>query len=145
MNAHAYMLDTNILSDLIRNPAGNVFHRLEEVLPATACTSIIVAAEIRYGMTRGVSARLQRQANMILDALDILALEPPVDAHYGAIRAVLERAGQTIGANDLLIAAHARCLNLTLVTANVREFSRVPDLRIENWLSADRPAGGKSE
>ena len=135
MTVHGYLLDTNILSDLIRNPTGTVFHRIEAVLPSTVCTSIIVAAEIRYGLAKGASLRLQRQADRILGVLDILPLEPPVDSHYGAIRAALDRAGQPICANDLLIAAHARCLNLILVTANVREFSRVPDLQVENWLT----------
>ena len=130
------MLDTNILSDLIRNPTGRVFRRLDAMLPDTACTSIVVAAEIRYGLTKGVSERLRRQTELILEAMEILPLKPPVDTHYGAIRTALDRAGQPIGANDLFIAAHARCLGLTLVTANVREFSRVPDLRIENWLAA---------
>lgn len=138
MDAHAYLLDTNILSDLIRDPTGRVFHCLQQVLPATACTSIIVAAEIRYGLAKGVSARLRRQAGIILDALDVLPLEPPVDAHYGAIGALLERAGQPIGANDLWIAAQARVLNLTLITANVWEFSRVPGLRVANWLTDDQ-------
>ena len=57
-----------------------------------------------------------------------------MDEYYGKIRALLNKAGQPIGGNDLLIAAHALALNLTLVSANVREFSRVPDLRVENWL-----------
>jgi len=71
---------------------------------------------------------------LVLAALDILPLKPPVDEHYGEIRAYLNRTGQPIGWNDLFIAAHARALELTLVTANVREFSRVPGLHVENWL-----------
>jgi len=138
MVAHDYLLDTNILSDLIRNPTGKICKHLQEVFPETACTSIIVAAEIRYGLAIGASERLRRQAGIILDALDVLPLEPPVDAHYGAIRALLERAGQPIGANNLWIAAQARVLNLTLITANVREFSRVPGLRVANWLADDQ-------
>ena len=74
------------------------------------------------------------QLEAVLDAVDVLALEQPVDAVYGELRARLERAGQSIGGNDLLIAAHALALGHTVVTDNEREFSRVVDLRIENWL-----------
>jgi tRNA(fMet)-specific endonuclease VapC len=136
MDTHRYMLDTNIVSDLIRRPGGAVFQHLERVLPDTACTSIVVAAEIRYGLASGASDAIRQQAEVILGAMDILPLEPPLDEHYGDIRAFLKRSGQPIGANDLFIAAHARALGMILVTANVREFSRVPDLQVENWLSA---------
>ena len=136
MDTHRYLLDTNILSHLIRNPSGPVFDRLKSILPATACTSIIVSAEIRFGLRKGASKKLQIQAEKVLEAMamDILPLEKPVDLHYGEIRAILYQTGKPIGGNDLFIAAHARALDLTLVSANVREFSRVPSLRVENWL-----------
>ena len=134
MDTHRYLLDTNILSHLIRNPSGPVFDRLKSILPATACTSIIVSAEIRFGLYKGASKKLQIQAEKVLEAMDILPLEKPVDLHYGEIRAFLNQAGKPIGGNDLFIAAHALALDLTLVSANVREFSRVPSLRVENWL-----------
>ena len=70
----------------------------------------------------------------MLEVLDVLPLEKPVDEYYGTIRALLNQKGQPIGGNDLFIAAHALALDLTLVSANVREFSRVPNLRVENWL-----------
>ncbi|HLA33430.1 MAG TPA: PIN domain-containing protein, partial [Rhodocyclaceae bacterium] len=108
--------------------------RLESVWPATPCTSIVVAAEIQFGLCKGVSERLRTQVNAIMSNLDILPLETPVERHYGEIRAHLQRLGQPIGANDLLIAAHARALGLILVTDNLREFARVPDLNLENWL-----------
>ena len=134
MDTHRYLLDTNILSHLIRNPTGLVFNRLESILPATACTSIIVSAEIRFGLCKGVSEKLKIQAEKVLEVLDVLPLEKPVDEYYGRIRALLNQAGKPIGGNDLLIAAHALALNLILVSANVREFSRVAGLRVENWL-----------
>lgn len=134
MDTHRYLLDTNILSHLIRNPSGPVFEYLESILPATACTSIVVSAEIHYGLRKGASDRLRIQAEKVLEVVDILPLEKPVDIHYGEIRTFLNRAGTPIGGNDLFIAAHALALDLTLVTANVREFSRVPKLRVENWL-----------
>ena len=134
MDTHRYLLDANILSHLIRNPAGPVFGYLESILPATACTSIIVSAEIRYGLRKSESEKLRIQAEKVLEVIDILPLEKPVDTHYGEIRTFLNRSGTPIGGNDFFIAAHALALDLTLVTANVREFSRVPKLRVENWL-----------
>jgi tRNA(fMet)-specific endonuclease VapC len=136
MESHAYLLHTNIISALARDPQGEVLRRMKKKLPATACTSIIVAAEIQYGLSKGVSARLRDQVNAIMASIDILPLETPAEHHYGEIRAHLQRLGQPIGFNDLLIAAHARALGLTLVTANTREFARVPALKLENWLEA---------
>ncbi|MEX1329877.1 MAG: type II toxin-antitoxin system VapC family toxin [Desulfobacterales bacterium] len=134
METHRYLLDTNILSHLIRNPSGHVFDHLKSILPATACTSIIVSAEIRFGLCKGASEKLKIQAEKVLEVLDILPLEKPVDEYYGKTRAFLSQAGHPVGGNDLFIAAHALALDLTLVSANVREFSRIPDLRVENWL-----------
>ena len=136
MGALRYLLDTNILSALAREPQGRVYASLAARLPDTACTSIVVASEIRFGLQRGASARVHLQMNTLLAAIDILPLEAPADAHYGDIRAHLERLGQPIGANDLLIAAHARSLGLVLVTHNLREFQRVPGLVVEDWLAA---------
>lgn len=130
-----YMLDTNILSALAKNPQGPLFHRLAAHSPEAICTSIIVASEIQYGLHRGASAKVRQQMQAILSAIDILPLEAPADTHYGEIRAELEKAGQPISANDMFIAAHARSLGLTLVTHNVREFQRVPDLNVEDWLA----------
>lgn len=136
MGALRYLLDTNILSALAREPQGRVYQTLSERLPDTACTSIVVASEIRFGLQRGASDRVRQQMETLLAAVDILPLEAPADAHYGEIRAHLEKLGQPIGANDLLIAAHARALGLVMVTHNLREFQRVPGLLVEDWLAA---------
>jgi len=129
-----FLLDTNVISDLVRHPRGRVADRIAQIGEQHVCTSIIVAAELRYGAARKDSARLAAQLEAVLGAIDVLALEPPVDVVYGELRARLERAGHSIGANDLLIAAHALALGHTIVTDNEREFSRVDDLQIENWL-----------
>jgi tRNA(fMet)-specific endonuclease VapC len=129
-----FLLDTNIVSDLVRHPRGRIADRISEVGEGDVCTSIVVAAELRYGATKKKSPRLAAQLQAVLGAIEVLALEAPVDAAYGAIRASLEKKGQPIGANDLLIAAHALALGLTVVTDNEREFLRVDDLRVENWL-----------
>jgi tRNA(fMet)-specific endonuclease VapC len=129
-----FLLDTNILSDLVRHPHGRITDRIAEVGERQICTSIIVAAELRYGAAKKASSRLTTQLEAVLGAVEVLALESPVDTIYGEARARLERAGHSIGANDLLIAAHALALGHTMVTDNEREFSRITDLRIENWL-----------
>jgi tRNA(fMet)-specific endonuclease VapC len=129
-----FLLDTNILSDLVRNPRGKISDRIKEVGEKNICTSVVVAAELRYGAAKKESSRLTMQLEAVLRAIDVLALEEPADAFYGALRARLERDGRSIGANDLLIAAHALALGHTMVTDNAREFSRIDGLRVENWL-----------
>ena len=131
----AYLLDTNILSDLIRNPAGLVAQRLAEVGEDAVATSVIVAAELRYGAVKRGSPRLTERVEMLLAEMRVLAIEPPADVAYGEIRAALEVQGTPIGSNDLLIAAHAHSLGWIVVTANVGEFRRVAGLKVENWLA----------
>src|ERR1700738_1126784 len=133
-----FLLDTNILSDLVRHPRGRIFDRISDVGEEDVCTSIVVAAELRLGATKKKCSRLTSQLEAVLGAIEVLALEAPVDAIYGVIRAGLEQIGQPIGANDLLIAAHALTLDLTVVTDNESEFLRIDDLRVENWLREGR-------
>lgn len=129
-----YMLDTNIVSELARNPRGSLSRRIEAVGPEAICVSIITASELRYGCAKKGSAKLLAQIEAILESVQVLALEVPTDAEYGGIRAELEAAGKPIGPNDLFIAAHAYALGAVLVTANVGEFRRVRALQVENWL-----------
>lgn len=129
-----YLLDTNIISDLIRNPNGAAARRIEQLGPKKIVTSILVASELRYGCAKKGSPKLLTKVEDILATIPVLPLDIPADVEYGGIRAELEATGQTIGMNDLLIAAHALALGLTLVTDNTREFSRVRDLKVENWL-----------
>jgi len=129
------LLDTNILSDLIRHPQGNVANKIQTVGETAVCTSIIVAAELRFGAAKSGSTQLTDRVDIILSALEVLPFDPPADRHYADIRQQLTRRGEIIGPNDLLIAAHARSQNLTVITANTREFSRVPELGVENWLN----------
>jgi tRNA(fMet)-specific endonuclease VapC len=129
-----FLLDTNIISDVIRYPHGRVATRIQHVGLDRVCTSIVVAAELRYGAERRQSPRLAERVDAVLERMRILALEVPADRLYADLRAQLERNGELIGPNDLLIAAHAMMLRCTLVTDNEREFERVPDLLIENWL-----------
>jgi tRNA(fMet)-specific endonuclease VapC len=129
------MLDTNIISDLIRNPQGRAAKRIAKVGEDNICTSIIVAAELRYGCTKSGSTRLLKAVEELLGEIEVLPLEVPADAAYGGIRSELEAAGKPIGGNDLLIAAHACAVQATIVTANTDEFKRIRGLSVENWLA----------
>ena len=129
-----YLLDTNIICDLVRNPHGRITQRIRKVGEAQVCTSIIVAAELRYGSMKKGSPRLAAQLDAVLSALEVLPFDAPADITYGLLRARLEQSGKPIGANDLLIAAQALSLGHVLVTDNEREFARVDGLSYENWL-----------
>ena len=134
MAGRSYLLDTNILSHLVRQPQGPVAVRIADVGEENVLTSIIVACELRYGAAKRGSRRLIRQIESILGAITVLPLEAGTDRHYAAIRTILERKGTLIGANDMLIAAQARAIEAICVTDNVAEFKRVPALKVENWL-----------
>ena len=138
--APRFLLDTNIVSDVARFPQGLVAERITAVGERQVCTSIVVAAELRYGAARRRLDRLTRRIEAILTAIDVLAFDAPADRRYAELRAHLERRGTPIGPNDLLIAAQALALGLTVVSANVDEFTRVPGLEVENWLASSRDA-----
>ena len=133
-----HLLDTSILSDLIRNPQGPIERRIRTVGENLICTSIVVAAELRYGATKRGSKQLTAQVEAVLDAMEIAPIETPTDHVYGKSRADLETAGTPIGGNDLLIAAQAVALGVTVVTDKVSEFERIEGLAGENWLDERR-------
>jgi len=135
MPGYRYLLDTNILSSLLKQPSGTVAGRVHSVGEDAICTSIVVACELRYGAMKKGSSTLTDKVKHLLSAVDVLPLDEGADEKYAELRTALEKAGTPIGANDYLIAAQALSLELTLVTDNVGEFSRVPGLRVENWLS----------
>lgn len=132
--ARSYLLDTNILSHLIRQPQGVVAERIADVGEANVMTSVVVACELRYGAAKRGSRRLTRQVEAVLGALTIRPLESDIERTYASIRIALEKKGTPIGAHDILIAAHARALDAVCVTDNVAEFKRVPALKVENWI-----------
>jgi tRNA(fMet)-specific endonuclease VapC len=132
---YLYLLDTNIISELIKNPRGVIFSKIQEVGEDKVCTSIIVACESRFGAKKKNSPKLIEKLEIILNSIEILPLNHPIEQYYAEIRTDLEQQGTPIEGNDLLIAAHALTLNLTVITANVREFARVPNLKVENWLN----------
>ncbi|HDD53650.1 MAG TPA: type II toxin-antitoxin system VapC family toxin [Thermosulfidibacter takaii] len=131
-----YLLDTNICIYIIKKRPTEVLERLVSLDPEEVGVSSITVAELEYGVAKSSRPRQNREALLnFLAPLQILAFDDQAAQHYGKIRAYLERKGQTIGAMDLLIAAHARSLSLTLVTNNEKEFSRVPGLTVENWVN----------
>ena len=130
-----YLLDTNIISDLIRHPQGKAARRIAKAGDDNICTSIIVAAELRYGCAKSGSIRLLKAVEDLLGEIAVLPFDVPADADYGRIRRELEAVGKPIGGNDLLIAAHAQAIGATFVTANTEEFKRIRGLNVENWLA----------
>jgi tRNA(fMet)-specific endonuclease VapC len=132
-SASHLMLDTNALSELIRNPQGVLAQRLNLLEPDTVYTSVVAACELRFGARRKGSAPLTQRVEQLLLALTVLPLDTPADEHYADIRATLERSGTPIGSHDLFIAAHARSRGMKLLTRNLREFQRVPGLAVEDW------------
>jgi tRNA(fMet)-specific endonuclease VapC len=135
VNLPLYSLDTNILSDLVRHPQGVVAKKIAVVGENEICISIIVAAELRFGAAKRNSARLSNQVETILAAMLVVPVDVPTDREYAKLRQLLESSGNSIGPNDLLIAAQARANGQILVTNNVREFTRIPSLQVENWLA----------
>lgn len=138
-----YLLDTNILSDMMRNPQGIASQRFIEAITknpdARLCTSVVVQCEILFGIRRRTHPRWQTHYERVLESVDVLPLDADVCAPYAALRSLLEAQGQPIGPNDALIAAHALAINATLVSADA-EFRRVPGLRVENWLEPENTA-----
>ncbi|MFO0334153.1 MAG: type II toxin-antitoxin system VapC family toxin [Pseudomonadota bacterium] len=128
-----YLLDTNVLSELVRDPRGRVAQRVSRHAPDEVCTSVIVACEMRFGAGKKGSEALSARIEALLGTIAVEPLLPGVDRRYGSFRAALERAGKPVGAMDLLIAAHAAELDCVLVTRNRSEFARIRGLRVEAW------------
>ena len=133
-----YLLDTNTVSYFLRDHSPALTTRLMGTAPDALAISVISAGELQFGLKKlgpgfratGLAARLDK----LLAAIATLPLEPDAAIHYGHIRAHLEAQGTPIGGNDLWIAAHALAEDLTLITHNLREFERVPRLKVESWL-----------
>jgi tRNA(fMet)-specific endonuclease VapC len=129
-----YLLDTNIVSDMMHNPQGRVMASIARVGEDNVFTSILVVSEVRYGIEKRGSQRLANRLLEILEGLPVERFEAPADEHYAFVRNATKSRGTNVGQMDLLIAAQARALDVILVTGNEREFSYVPGLKVENWL-----------
>lgn len=128
-----FMLDTNIVSAIVRDPRGQVFEKLMDVGEANVFISIITHGEIWYGIRKNWSEELEKKVSAVTKRLYVAPLNLPSDQRYAEVRLAL-RQGKNIGQNDLWLAAHALALDVVLVTNNEREFSRVAGLKVENWL-----------
>jgi tRNA(fMet)-specific endonuclease VapC len=131
-----FMLDTDISSYIMKRSHEGVLRRLQTVQIGNVCMSVISKSELLYGVE--ISPRRQQDTVALAEYLrqvEVLDLPDEATLHYAQIRAALKASGTMIGANNLFIAAHARSLDLTLVTNNTGEFARVPDLKIENWAA----------
>ena len=132
-----YMLDTNVCVYIIRNKSPDLLQKLAQHSPSDVCISSITAAELQYGVQKSSQPVQNQQAlDRFLIPLAIIDFGHRAARAYGRIRADLERSGMSIGALDTLIASHAMAENLTLVTNNVGEFSRVPGISLVDWSSS---------
>ena len=131
-----YMLDTNICIYLIKHKPEKVFKKLEKIDPNEVCISSVTYAELSYGVEKSVQKERNRLAlSLLLSNIDIVSFDDVAADEYGIIRSDLEKKGTPIGPLDTMIAVHAKALGYTLVTNNVKEFSRVKDLIVENWAA----------
>ena len=129
-----YMLDTNICIYVIKHKPEKVFRKLQTIHPEDVCISSVTYAELVHGVEKSAAVEKNRLALSILLAnMEILDFDVDAADCYGKIRAGLEKNGTPIGSLDMMIAGHAQYLGYTIVTNNVKEFSRVPALKIENW------------
>ena len=138
------LLDTNIISDMMRNLQGPAARRaiaISSTGPGGRLglyTSVIVQCELEFGLRRQPSKRLQIAYDAVMQSIDVLPLTKDIVSRYADLRSQLEAAGTPIGPNDLLIAAHAMALSAILVSADT-EFLRIPGLQVENWLANEEP------
>jgi len=137
LNTKLYLLDTNVISDMMRNPAGTAAQHALFIAAnepnSKVCTSVVVQCKLLFGLRRRTHPRWSAQYHCVMASIDVLDLESTVATHYADLRTQLELSGTPIGSNDTLIAAHALALGATLVSGDA-EFTRVPGLQVENWL-----------
>lgn len=129
-----YMLDTNAIIMAIRHPDWPIYGRIREHLGHDLCISAVTYGELEYGIQKSMNPQRNRVAiTQILLGIRILVFDAAAAAHFGDIFAELEKNNMRIGDRDMMIAGHARSLGCILVTNNLKEFTRVPDLKVEDW------------
>ena len=129
-----YMLDTNICIYVIKHKPEKVLRKLQTIHPEDVCISSVTYAELVHGVEKSAAVEKNRLAlSMLLANMEILDFDAQAADCYGKIRSDLEKKGRPIGPLDMMIAGHGQSLGYTVVTNNVKEFSRVSALRIENW------------
>jgi tRNA(fMet)-specific endonuclease VapC len=129
-----FLLDTNICIYIIKQNQPEVFERFKSLSPGSVGISTITAAELYFGVNKSLWPEKNRTAlEQFLIPLEIVEFNYEAAIHYGEVRGALEKSGKPIGPLDTLIAAHALSLNIILVTNNLKEFARIPGLKLENW------------
>jgi tRNA(fMet)-specific endonuclease VapC len=128
-----YLLDTDSVSFALRGK-GEVATRIKAQKPSDLCLSAITVAELRYGADRKGSRKLHALIDTFVTAIEVAPFDEAAAVEFGRIGSLLAERGTPIGEFDVLIAAHAVALRRTLVTNNIRHFSKVPALSLENWL-----------
>ena len=140
-----YLLDTNVCIDLMRRKGALALERIKALHVGDIGISTITLAELQHGVARSRDRERNQAAVLMFSApLMVLEFDRAAAEVYGDVRAQLETAGQSIGAMDMLIAAHALSLDVTLVTNNLREFDRVAGLRVEDWVHGSESRGTAS-
>jgi tRNA(fMet)-specific endonuclease VapC len=130
-----YLLDTNICIYIIKRKPFNVFERFQSLTPGTVGISSITAAELQYGVSKSAFPEKNQSAlQQFLVPLEIIEFDYEAATYYGKIRSHLEKNGTPIGPLDMLIGAHAQSLNVILITNNLKEFTRIENLKTENWI-----------
>jgi tRNA(fMet)-specific endonuclease VapC len=131
-----YLLDTDTFSEMVKGINPRIAKRIETLHTGDVGLSVITRGEIMFGLqVKSLKPLARQRMDRLLGVIGTLPLASEVASHYGELRAYLRRLGRPIGPNDLWIAAHARALDLTLVTNNTKEFSRVPKMKLENWIA----------
>ncbi|MDQ6959595.1 MAG: type II toxin-antitoxin system VapC family toxin [Mariprofundaceae bacterium] len=131
-----YLLDTNICIYIAKRHPPEVLQHFEKLQVGDVAMSLITYGELQFGAEKSrTSMQVHEKLERLAELVPVLPLSEKVAQHYGQIRAELEQTGTPIGANDLWIAAHARAEDLILVSNNIREFKRVPGLKLENWVT----------
>lgn len=131
-----YLLDTNIVSELIKNPFGIIRARIDHVGADNVFMSVIVAGELQFGVINRGSRRLQQRVHDAFNYIPVWPMPITVGEYYGPLRHDLNQRGLPISANDMWIAAHALAENAILVSNNIREFARITNLKVENWMQS---------
>lgn len=131
-----YLLDTNVCVDYFRGRDAVLVAKVQGTSNSELCLSSVVVAELRYGAERSQKPEKNHaQVDMLLQQIECLSFDESASTEFGQLRRYLESLGVAIGPYDLLIAAQAKSLGLTLVTGNLKEFERVPELLVESWRS----------
>ena len=130
-----FMLDTDTCAFILRKSSPTLMQRIQAVPLQQQCMSVVTLAELLYGVQVSSKKKANREAvDLLARHVEVLQWTPEAAEHYADIRAELKKKGQQLGANDLLIAAHARSMGAVIVTNNVKDFGRVKGLKFENWM-----------